>query len=166
MGPDEKVLLYVWKLGHNRLRSLLNLFKRGIVPGDVVACSGCQHVETESHLFFECPCYSRIWTTCFKWIGISTVMHNNCKNHYKQFSGLLNCRLESKKCWQVVWFAMVRAIWLARNNCIFNNKMPEMLDVLESVKVFSWSWIKVKCVNFNYPLSSWVSAPTTCLGLM
>lgn len=162
----SKVLLHVWKLGHNRLPTLHNLSRRGVVPGDAAVCSGYkQHLETENHLIFERSCYSRIWTACFKWIGIPTAMHNSCKDQFQQFFGLLNWSMKNRNYWQVVWYAVVWAIWLARNNQKFNSKASELEDILESIKILSWSWIKAKGADFPYQLSSWISNSSACLGL-
>jgi len=37
-----------------------------------------------------------------------------------------------------IWHATVWVIWIARNDRIFNNKVLEVDDIVEQIKVLSW----------------------------
>jgi len=52
-------------------------FKRGVLSQSLTYCVvGCNGEESASHLFFECPVFASIWYAICKWIGVSSVLHN------------------------------------------------------------------------------------------
>lgn len=51
-------------------------------------CSGCgKENETESHIFFRCEIYARVWHECLKWWGLLMPLHGDCKSHFLHFFG-------------------------------------------------------------------------------
>jgi hypothetical protein len=42
------------------------------------------------HLFFEVPVFASIWHAICKWIGVSSVLHNEGVHHIDQFTGLID----------------------------------------------------------------------------
>lgn len=58
-----KVISFVRKLAQNRIPTLLNLARRGVIQGSQTACRFCKRKdESVYHLFFECD----LWAGCFK----------------------------------------------------------------------------------------------------
>ncbi|KAF7833177.1 ribonuclease H [Senna tora] len=56
----HKVLMFGWKLCHNRLPIVENLLKRNFnIQGTCVF--GCDLLETQKHLFMECPAAKAVW---------------------------------------------------------------------------------------------------------
>lgn len=151
----QKVIMHAWRLGHDRLPTLYNLYKIGIFIANVSMCSCCQQqVETATHLFFECLYYSKIWSARFNWFGFSTTMHIFV---IISLNNLLDCQTAIWKIetvGTVVWFAVIWAICLTRNDHIFNNIDTDLEHTKEKVKIHSWMWILAKQPNFSYPLSS------------
>lgn len=83
-----------------------------------------------------------------------------------QFGGLLSCNRETTKLWQVIWFAIMWFIWLSKNGLVFINKQETANAMMENIKVTSWLWLNGKVDGIIYPLSSWLSNPVGCLGIV
>ncbi|XP_058757247.1 uncharacterized protein LOC131630489 [Vicia villosa] len=107
-----------WRLLHNKMPTYENLQLRGFFfPSHYSLC--CGHIETSTHLFFECQFAVSIWN----WLSaiISLPMPINC------FS---DCCLVLKKAWNPQARVVVKAslvytfylIWQARNLQRFENK--------------------------------------------
>jgi len=76
-----KVVLFVWRLFHDRLPTRDNLFRRRIID-----IEGCGLVETSSHLFLHCNLFGSVWNHIYRWVGVSAVMPANVEDHFIQFS--------------------------------------------------------------------------------
>src|ERR1044072_3691925 len=63
----SKVVIHAWRLGLNRLLTMDNLAKRGVVVdlNNFGFCYFCQQEpETVNHIFFECLFSYRVWMVC------------------------------------------------------------------------------------------------------
>lgn len=130
-------------------------------------CKGCEkEVETVGHLFFTCETYSKVWYECLKWWGLSSSLQGSCKSHFSQFGGLISGSKSQKEVWDIIWYAVVWAIWYGRNNQIFKGKNIEVGYLVEEVKLKTWLWITAKYNQFNYPISSWCMNPSGCMGMI
>jgi len=100
-----------------------------------VLCQGVD--ESSKHLFIQCVYAQRVWSLCFKWIGIQSrlnecvlfalnglvfslynVQHNDLKSHFENFH-LLHVSNKHNLIWKGIWAAIVRCIWDHRNRVIF-----------------------------------------------
>lgn len=66
--------------------------------------------------------------------------------------------------WLVIWFAVVRAIWLGRNNMSFGQKTIQIKYVVLEANVHSWKWLRSKKKGLSYSLAVWTTIPAACLG--
>lgn len=48
--------------------------------------------------------------------------------------------VSNKKLRRGVWLIWHAVVWKTRNNWIFNNKIIDVLEMLEEVKLLSWKW--------------------------
>ncbi|MCI28848.1 cytochrome P450, partial [Trifolium medium] len=64
-----------WRLFYKRLPTKENLIKRGVVLNSSVLCvGGCGGIESEDHLFFNCPMMGSVWRELVRWVGIPVVL--------------------------------------------------------------------------------------------
>jgi len=42
--------------------------------------------ETSRHLFLECLFAQRVWSLCFRWIGVLGAQHKDLRVHFENFN--------------------------------------------------------------------------------
>lgn len=98
----------------------------------------------------------------YKWWGISTVPHGDGVSHFLQHAGLL----EEKKfveVWRTCWFGVVWSIWLMRNKLIFENKLTDLNQVCDLIKIRTWFWCSVNCKGVSGFCYQWFLDPRSCV---
>jgi hypothetical protein len=117
----SKMSMLGWRLFQSRLPTKENLLKRGVrLTTSSLCVGGCGGVETESHLFFNCPTLSVVWGEVIKWLRIPVVLPEGGFDHLSIFMGLGNGCSKTKEKLGVIWFVAVYTIWKTRNAMIFN----------------------------------------------
>jgi hypothetical protein len=107
-----KIHFFLWLIAHNKLLTRDNLVKRHNV--DDLTCLFCNEEESCNHLFCECVDFSAAWSE-LKIISNNSVDINhisditNLWNHDKKFR-IIN----------MILAALLRVIWLTRNDMYFN----------------------------------------------
>ena len=78
-----KVIVTTWRVLLDRIPTRVSLSRRGVMMESTI-CAMC-HLKEEScqHIFLECKYAQRVWSLCFKWIGISSV--NDLNLHFMSF---------------------------------------------------------------------------------
>ncbi|KAF1868903.1 hypothetical protein Lal_00048182 [Lupinus albus] len=152
------VTCFAWRLFQDRIPTKDALSRRGVttIGTDDILCSFCrEHSESSHHLFSSCSFTFSVWQLVYNWLGISVVLHHNTSTHFLNHMGLV----KDKKCykvWSVVWLATVWAIWLSRNDLIFNSNLNTPQQILDSAR---------NGMDFTTPNCDWVANPLTCLNI-
>ncbi|KAF1861525.1 hypothetical protein Lal_00025877 [Lupinus albus] len=142
-----KVTSFAWRLFQNRTPTKAALFRQDVYfsDGGGILCSFCNELpKTSTHLFSSCDLSYAVWQLIYKWLDISVVLPLDPIQHLMCHMGMVKDR-KLWKFWSVIWFASIWAIWLSRNDFIFNNVRPSLLHILDSAKVNSWIWLKCQC---------------------
>ncbi|MCH83704.1 glutamate-gated kainate-type ion channel receptor subunit GluR5 [Trifolium medium] len=133
-----RLSILAWRLFKNRLPTKENLRRRGIKINSSIFCvGGCGEMESEEHLFFNCPILSMAWREIVKWLGIPVAFVNGGYEHYLMFKGLISSITKIKERLGILWLSIVDAIWKARNAMIFNNADFNLEKVVEGIKVLA-----------------------------
>ncbi|KAF1893987.1 hypothetical protein Lal_00003902 [Lupinus albus] len=74
--------------------------------------------------------------------GISSALPLTPFNHYLSHLGMAKDK-KGQNVWRIIWLAIIWAIWLHRNDIIFNHVRLSSLHLLDSARVNAWLWIKV-----------------------
>jgi hypothetical protein len=124
-----KIHFFLWLIAHNKLLTRDNLCKRQHV--DDLTCLFCNEEETCSHLFCDCVVISDAWVELKKMTKISIDIHHfsdiaNLWNHDKNF------KITNK-----IHAALLRVIWLMRNDMCFNRTNWSGLQIM---------WRKLACL--------------------
>ena len=159
-----KVVIFAWRLFRNRLPTKDNLLRRGILNNDNCLCvAGCDSLEIVNHLFLHCSFSGSIWHLIHRWIALSTTAPFSPSDHFTQFrlgGGGPHMR---KSLLNVIWFATVWELWKERNNRIFKSKECSILQLVDKIKLLSFSWLKMKLhLSLNY--HGWWLNPLAMLG--
>ncbi|MCH81942.1 cytochrome P450 [Trifolium medium] len=161
-----KVSLFMWRLLNNRLPTKDNLIRREILDGDSALCSGaCGKEETLSHLFFDCDFFGAIWYAVASWLGFSFVPPREANAHVMHFGGSLPMGHGVRNVLYLVWATCCWSIWKERNNHIFKVKALSTDQLVGSIKMVSWWWLKTRKKDFSFDRHQWWSNPADCLGI-
>lgn len=137
----SKVVALSWKVLLDRIPTRWNLRRRNALPPEVsVRCVLCEEeMEISNHLFVHCPVARGIWLELLKWVDSMFIMPQSVFNHWLCWNaGASNKKMI--KGFRLIWHATIWVIWKARNDKIFNDKVKEVLEIVEEVKVLSWRW--------------------------
>ncbi|GAU34591.1 hypothetical protein TSUD_15060 [Trifolium subterraneum] len=160
----SKVIVFSWQLLFGRIPTRVNLAKRGIVEhGYNSFCVLCPwSLECEGHLFGWCAFASTIWRKVFNWFGWDEEMPRDPSEIFQRFSrGGASGRRH--KGLIAVWHSVVWTIWRARNELIFNAKVPAIEDELQGIMSRSWKWLLEKKKGGSCSLYEWKTCPMDCI---
>lgn len=62
--------------------------------------------------------------------------------------------------WQVV---VAWVLWSTRNNMAFENREIHIKEIIETVEITSWNWLRARKKGLAYPVSSWIANHSSCL---
>jgi len=66
---------------------------------------------------------------------------------------------------KVIWHATVWVLLKERNNRIFNSNIQDVVQLLETVKFMSFSWLKAKSLTSAFSCTDWWRHPLLCMGV-
>ncbi|XP_068484829.1 uncharacterized protein [Phaseolus vulgaris] len=158
-------LFTAWRVLENRIASRVNLVRRGVAVENLLCCLCGEEEESSCHLFFVCRFAWRVWCLCFKWLGVSSVIHKDPKSNFSQFR-MSQASVSVNEVWSTIWVGIVSEIWKHRNSVIFNRGVADVSEVFALVQVKVWSWIYAKSRSAYFPYSSWVLNPLACMRLI
>jgi len=158
-------LLLAWRVLENELATRINLRRRG-VQLESLRCVLCgKEEESCSHLFFGCSFAWRVWSLCYRWIGVLFVSHIEPRFNFDQFR--LNIPSESvRTIWDTIWVGVVSEIWSHRNRIIFKGGVVEAFEVFALVQVKVWYWVTTKSRGVAFSFSDWCLEPLVCMRLV
>jgi len=131
---------------------------------NTTVCALCQSKEEScQHLFLECTHALRVWSLCFKWIGILFVQHKDLISHFESFH-LAHSSNKQNLVWKGVWAAIVRCLWEHRNSVVFKQGVADAEEVFQKAHLKSWLWMKHRAHNFNYGFAEWILNPMPCIS--
>lgn len=137
----SKVVVFAWKLLHDRIPTKINLAIRNSLPPDSSqVCVLCNDVAEDSiHLFLHCVGVSVIWSKLMEWLDINIIIPPNLFIMWNCWNGAVHNK-KIRKGVRLIWHAAIWSIWKARNDIIFNNAVLDFEALLESIKVLWWRW--------------------------
>jgi len=158
-----KTLVTAWRILLDRLPTNDNLIRRGIqVNSPLCALCGLSD-ESSQHVFLECAQGQRVWSRCYRWIGILGANNKDIRSHFVNFS-LVHLSSTQNQVWRGLWAAIVRSIWEPRNQVVFRGGIPDADEVFQNAQLWSWLWLKHKTTGFTYAFSDWLLNPNHCLS--
>jgi len=93
------------------------------------------------------------------------VFPKNVSDHLYQFdtfSGFFNNKRSSLN---LIWLSCVWVIWLERNAQIFHQKEASFNQLLDTVKLQSYWWLKANRLGFVFSYHSWWLNPLPYFGI-
>ena len=144
-----KVFVFAWCLLRDRLPTKDNLFRRNIIQDDARGCvARCNFNESADHLFLHCHVFGQVWYLVRHWLGFSSVNPISILDHYLQFRTFSGSARSKCSFMHLLWFASIWVIWKERNARLFRATESNMHQLLENIKLLSFSWFKANSVDF------------------
>ena len=162
-----KVVLFAWRLLHDRLPTKDNLYHRGVIVADDRLCvGGCRSLESSTHLFLHCNIFGGVWQLIHRWLGVCSVLPYDPADYLIQFGSLGgNCSMVRQSILHLIWYATTWEIWKERNSRLFNDKVCPTHQIVDKIKSLSFMWLKVKLPNLAVNYHGWWLNPVTMLGI-
>ncbi len=137
-----KVKIFLWLVNRNRILTADNLSKRGWV-GPSVCCLCGRASKCLSHLFFFCP-FARAawsWNLFSEPCTLSSFLNTVGGLADRWIKARLSVKGRRKHLLDLCIAATCWEIWLARNDCIFRDKLCSGSECGQKVELTVISWI-------------------------
>jgi hypothetical protein len=109
-----KIKAFLWLLYREAILTKDNLVKRNCYENEM--CNFCSNYETIQHLFFECALVKFIWRVVYLASGLAPPKNIRC-----MFGAwVYDMSSSNRQIFLVGIGAMLWAIWLSRNDVVFN----------------------------------------------
>ena len=119
-----KVNFFSWLLLHNKVLTGDNLLKRGF-NGPFWCCFCKLALETTYHLLIGYDFSKMVWGLVLHGSSFHVPTHSSVNEFYLSWSELRPHILVKDADWHMYWFSILKItfwkLWIARNNCNFNN---------------------------------------------
>jgi hypothetical protein len=98
----------------------------------------------------------------YDWLGWNVLVPPDLRHIFEKFNvGRSNGK--RLKGLLAVWHAVVWSIWKARNDLIFNDKVPVLEDVFQGIILHSWKWLCAKKKGVGCSFYEWTTCPMDCI---
>jgi hypothetical protein len=158
----SKVCAFSWQLLLNRVQTKDNLWRRRMIGEHERGCVHCG-MESESavHLFLHCAIARKIWYALMKWLGLIIIIPPSLLISFAMFVEVVADK-RAKKVLIAIWNATVWVLWINRNDCVFNNKVPNVEEMVDCIKLLSWKWFLSRLAKGSCLLYEWNWSPFDC----
>lgn len=142
----RKILVFGWRFLLNKLPTREALSFRGIFSGsNSLGCPLCSiYSKTILHLFFDCFLAFQVWEQIYKWMKVPFQFELDASGtNFSSLIFLLKGRVH-KSNRLLVWLAVCWAIWLSRNEVVFQQVVVRAGEVVDRAKVLAWKWFTTR----------------------
>ncbi|XP_015961069.1 uncharacterized protein LOC107485018 [Arachis duranensis] len=117
----QMVELFSWFVFIERMNTKERLSRLGVIGQlDNMCALCCKVVESAVHLFLGCELTWQVWCAWLFAFGRSWAILGTLKQHFESWTHASQRKIERKR-WLIEFFAVIWAIWLERNDRVFNN---------------------------------------------
>ena len=117
-----KVKLFIWRACRNILPTLTKLFERK--ASSSFSCSWCNEApETNDHVLWRCDFAQKVWRACL------VQLPSSCDASLPSWDFISICLCELSSPELEIVFVTMWSLWIARNNLIWNAKVPNVDDI-------------------------------------
>ena len=160
LGIPVKVKVFSWLLVLGKLNVHANLQARkpylSLSPGWCILCK--KNNESIDHLFLHCDFSYSLWCKLLKEFDIQWVIPRSCSELLTLGQGFLLSK-KGKILWNFAVNATFWAIWLERNNRIFEDSEANFESIWDRIRLWVAIWIHVckdfKSIPFSLIIRDW-----------
>ncbi|XP_071713556.1 uncharacterized protein [Rutidosis leptorrhynchoides] len=170
-SSDSQVINWKKLVWNNRVPSKVAIFhwlacKKSIPVRDILIrrhilshshsplCGWCNpEVETIEHLLLHCSWSHKVWSALFQWWNLRWVMPNSILNFSADWYHDMG--IGDKKFWRLIGPATLWAIWIARNDFIFNGNYTCWTSIFRSIKLKVFLWASTFKLCYSHQSYVW-----------
>ena len=127
--------------------------------------TGCNVIESATHLFLHCNTFSALWSYVQTWLGIYSVFPGELRRHFIHFTRMSGLPRLVHLFLTVIWFATIWVTWKEHNDRVFQNTTTTSSILLEKVKLNSFLWLKPNQTTLAYTYYDWWKHPLHYMGV-
>ncbi|XP_058775834.1 uncharacterized protein LOC131650122 [Vicia villosa] len=158
-----KIHTFLWRVCINRLPTKISLSERGAIDSSVfLYCEFCRnHLETSSHLFFQCGVAKYLWKRIYLWLGEDLPF--SLEEFLKLDIVVEKVKtVNARKNITSIWIASVWSLWNMRNAMIFKKIAYSFERVFYNVIFLSWCWLASSNPIRYCSFYDWYTVPLDC----
>jgi len=87
---------------------------------------------------FHATFFGHLWHDIFKWLGFSTVPHEQMSDHFLQFENLAFISKNINLVFYLIWLVCVWVVWNERNTRVFHQEETSLQIILDKIKIRSY----------------------------
>jgi hypothetical protein len=159
-----KIKSFGWLVLHDKILTRSSLLKRVIINLNACLCPFCNQIpESVDHIFLSCSFAAQIWSSICVWLQLVSLPYVSMLDLMGAMRNL-GGRKGKKNPGLAIWLGVIWFIWRARNALVFSNTTGDLLQIMDSVKVHTWEWVKGEFLFFGLSFWMWRSNPIACFS--
>ncbi|XP_071708486.1 uncharacterized protein [Rutidosis leptorrhynchoides] len=121
-------------------------------------CGWClSYVESIDHLFLHCSWSFKVWASLFYWWNVSWIIPSSILEFSHDWGNGLG--INASKLWKLIGPATLWAIWIARNELVFNRSYKCWAATVDRIKLKVFQWLVNAKVCESYQVYIWKNQP-------
>ncbi|KAK3206841.1 hypothetical protein Dsin_020887 [Dipteronia sinensis] len=149
-----KAEIFVWNLLRDRVPVKEVLGRFGMDFSSNMNCSlCCKQVETVDHLFLQCEWSWNLWLEGMSWWEVSSCANQRLSQWWECWNGFCP-NSKAKRAWSSLFYAIVWAVWEARNALCFEGRELSLSNAADMVKFRVGWWFKHHRKGSSEPITS------------
>ncbi|WJX96923.1 hypothetical protein P8452_78057 [Trifolium repens] len=104
-----------------------------------------------------------VWYALTKWLGIYLIVPSNISLSFAMWANCVtNKKQKAVMC--LIWSAFMWTLWRVRNDLVFNNKVINIEEIVDRIKLVSWQWFIGRLAKSPCLLYEWEWSPIDCMS--
>ncbi|XP_021979514.1 uncharacterized protein LOC110875620 [Helianthus annuus] len=133
-----KCNIFMWRAFLDRIPTKTALRRRNIQVQDEECVMCGEGLDSTDHILTECGIASGVWNGISMWCRIPQVFAFSTSDLVHIFDQYTRSEIKKKALQGVIIITCWR-LWKARNEMIFSNKVPKVVDIVSDVKALGYS---------------------------
>ncbi|CAN1344297.1 Putative ribonuclease H protein At1g65750 [Linum perenne] len=136
-----KVAGFIWQVAHERVSTIDNLIRRGMmIPNRCAMCG--KDAESITHLFRECSFASQVWFRFSSRLSVFGPFPLSTQDWFWAWKGM-NCSSTFSPCIKVLLHGVLWGLWGERNNRVFRDEESSPRAVIFRIAFMVGRWCSV-----------------------
>ena len=157
--------MFLWKVHLCIIPTNAFLLARGIALENKGTCTFCKvSMETNDHLFFNCYIAQQLWLGIFTWWSVTPMHHGFLQLPALWKMSTIFPSKSLKSAWRITVSATLWALWLTRNQCVFEPSKADTKSLLFLAKSHATEWCQIQDLLHDNSVNWWRDNPVSAIA--